>query len=431
MDTVPPAMLPARTGTRIPWRGEPVEVVGLGVSAQYAALPATHRRAIEAAGVIFGGERHLAMLPPLSATLVQYPSPFTGLAGLLLKYQRQRVVLLASGDPLFFGIGGWLSQHFDPAALRFHSNVSSVQVAFSRICQPWQQAEVISLHGRPLTQLQTRLRGQRVMALLTDTSNHPAAIATALCDWGQADASCWVLEALGSEQERVQLYTAGELAASAQVFDPLNIVILRTVGHTDREFPGLPDTAFTTGSTPGSGMISKREVRLMVLSLLQPAANEIGWDVGAGCGGVAVEWALRNRLGQVIAIENHPERIDCLQANRQQFAVQGNLQLITANAPDCLARLPDPDCVFVGGGGTDLHEILGQSWARLRPGGRLVASAVTEISRATLLQFASAIAEPVEWSQLAIARPGQLADQLILKPRLPVLLLKCSKSTHR
>lgn len=420
-------MSPVTTDTLIPWPGPAIEVVGLGVAAHFDDLPAGHRRAIEAAEVIIGGERHLAILPPLSATQLRYPSPFSGLAELLPQYQQQRVLLLASGDPLFFGIGGWLGQRFDPAALRFHSNVSSVQVAFSRIGQPWQQAEVISLHGRPLKQLQTRLRGQRWIALLTDSSNHPSAIATALCDWGQSNASCWVFEALGSERERIQRFSAADLAASEQRFDPLNIVILHSTSGTAREFPGLADTAFITDSTPGNGMISKRELRLMVLSLLQPAAEEIGWDVGAGCGGVAIEWALANPLGQIIAIENHPKRISCLQANRQKFAVQDRLQLITGDAPACLDPLPDPDCVFVGGGGSDLDAILRQSWTRLRAGGRLVASAVTETSRATLLQFGSSIGDRVEWSQLAISRPEQLGGQLVLKPRLPVLLMKCSK----
>jgi precorrin-6Y C5,15-methyltransferase (decarboxylating) len=421
----------------IPWHGLPIDVVGLGVSSRIEQLPAAHREAIEQATVIFGSERHLAMLvaptqqASLTATQLCYPSPFTGLAALLPQHQRQRVVLLASGDPLFFGIGGWLTRRFAPQALRFHSNVSSIQVACARIGAPWQQADVISLHGRPLASLHGRLRGGRLIALLTDSDNHPAAIAAALRHWGQQDAQCWVLEALGSERERVQTFSAAELAASDQQFDPLNVMLLRTVGGTNREFPGFADTEFNTDATAGNGMISKREVRLMVLSLLQPAAGEIGWDIGAGCGGVAIEWALSNPLGTLVAVENHPKRIACLRSNRQKFAVESNLQVVTDTAPDCLTGLPDPDCVFIGGGGKDLAEILIRSWNRLRPAGRLVASAVTETSRATLLQFASQIENQSsiqpEWSQLAISRPQQLAGQLVLKPRLPVLLMKFSK----
>lgn len=416
--------------TVISWPGQPIDVVGLGVADHFDALPAGHRQVLRDATLIIGGERQLALLPSLPATRVHYPSPFSDLASLLPEYRHERVVLLASGDPLFYGIGNWLNRHLAPSALRFHSNVSSVQVAFSRIGQPWQQAEVISLHGRPLGHLQSRLRGQRLYALLTDARNHPAAIASALCDWGQADAQCWVLEALGSKQERVQSFSAADLAVSRQAFNPLNIVILHSVAHSPHEFPGLADTAFITDSSPGSGMISKREVRLMVLSLLQPAANEIGWDIGAGCGGVAVEWALANPLGQVIAIENHPKRIACLQANRQKFAVETNLQLLTAKAPECLAELSEaatPNAIFVGGGGADLGAILEHAWSRLAPGGRLVASAVTETSRATLLGFASRCDGEPAWSQLTVSRPDQLAGQLILKPRLPVLLMKCSK----
>jgi len=421
---------PSDDELNIAWSGPPIEVVGLGICSDYSDLPAAHRHAIENAAVIIGSERHLTLLPALDAAQLCYPSPFSGLAQVLRKQRGRRVVLLASGDPLFFGVGGWLSRHLAPAALRFHSNISSVQAAFARIGVPWQEASVVSLHGRPLNSLKARLRSNQYYALLTDTDNHPAAIAAALCDWGQASARCWVMEAIGSKHERLYYLSAAELALMQQPFDELNLLLLQTNASVAMEFPGIDDSVYVTdtaNNADGSGMISKREVRLMILSLLQPGATELGWDIGAGCGGVAIEWARWNRLGRVVAIENCLQRLNCLQFNREQFGVAANLSIVAGSAPDCLAELADPDCVFVGGGGRQLNTILDQAWRRLKPGGRLVAAAVTEPSRALLQRFATNSGSLAEWSQIAISRARQLGGQLVLKPRLPVLLMKCIK----
>jgi len=392
-------------------------------------LPDGHRQAIEAATVIFGSERQLALLSGLDARLLNYPIPFQGLSEQLQAHQAEHIVLLASGDPLLFGIGGWLSRQLPATALRFHANISSIQAAFAQLGLPWQQAQVISLHGRPLASLKPQLRGSRLYALLTDHDNHPAAIAASLCELEQSDADCWVAEALGSADEAITHYSAADLMRSDRSFKPLNVVVLKTSRGDLIEFPGIPDTDFITDGDAGAGMISKREVRLMTLSLLQPAAEEIGWDIGAGCGGIAIEWARWNQLGSVIAIENHSDRLSCLNANREKFGVSGNLQVIAASAPGCLVDLPDPDCIFVGGGGRDLGAILDKAWSRLKPGGRLVATAVTEPSRIALQRFADSTDKNPEWTQIAISRPQTLGGQLVLQPRLPVLLMKCTKRT--
>lgn len=393
-------------------------------------LPDGHRQAIQAATVIFGSQRQLALLPQLDARLLNYPTPFQGLDEQLQAEQTERIVLLASGDPLLFGIGGWLNRQLPARALRFHPHISSVQAAFARLGLPWQQAQIISLHGRPLASLKPQLRGSRLYALLTDRDNHPAAIAASLCELGQTAADCWVAEALGSTDEAITHYSAADLMRSKRTFKPLNIVVLKTSHSGLIEFPGIPDTDFITDGDAGGGMISKREIRLMVLSLLQPTAAEIGWDIGAGCGGIAVEWARWNQLGKVIAIENHSDRLRCLHANREKFGVGSNLQVISGSAPASLAGLPHPDRIFVGGGGRDLASILDCAWDHLKPSGALVATAVTEPSRIALQQFANHTDKQAQWTQLAVSRPQTLGGQLVLKPRLPVLLLKCSKSVQ-
>jgi len=214
----------------------------------------------------------------------------------------------------------------------------------------------------------------------------------------------------------------------ATEFSPLNVVILETRGRGGvlPEFPGIPDERFSTGAEPGKGLLSKREVRLTILSLLAPRAGEIGWDMGAGCGGVAVEWARWNPHGEVYAVECHPERLEHLGVNRERFGVVANLHIVAGRAPAALAELPDPHAVFIGGSSGNLRELLDIVWARLRPGGRLVASAVTEDSRVELHAFAGDRA--AEWTELSIARGESLAGQRIMRPYLPVLLMKLDKS---
>ena len=191
------------------------------------------------------------------------------------------------------------------------------------------------------------------------------------------------------------------------------------------EFPGIPDEQFSTGAEPGKGLLSKREVRLTILSLLAPRAGETGWDVGAGCGGVSVEWARWNLLGEVHAVECHPERLEHLGINRERFGVVSNLHVVPGRAPEALADLPDPHAVFIGGSSGSLREMLEVVWIRLRPGGRLVASAVTEDSRVDLHGFAGD--REAYWTELSIARSERLAGQRVMRPYLPVLLMKLEK----
>jgi len=159
--------------------------------------------------------------------------------------------------------------------------------------------------------------------------------------------------------------------------------------------------------------------------LIAPRADEIGWDVGAGCGGVSVEWARWNPLGEVHAVECHPERLEHLGINRERFGVVANLHIVAGRAPEALADLPDPNAAFIGGSSGSLREMLDAVWARLRPGGRLVASAVTEDSRVELHGFAGD--RPAEWTELGIARAERLAGQRVMRPYLPVVLMKLEK----
>lgn len=408
------------------WPGPPVQVIGMGMDA--GALGQSAQAALAQAELLIGAAAHLTAFPELTAEKRPYPSPMNGLGDLLRANSGRRIALLASGDPLFYGISGALLRYLPPEHLVFHPNVTSIQAAFARLGRPWQQAQLVSLHGRPLASLRAALQGNRLYALLTDRDSSPTAIARVLVETGFGESDLWVAEDLGMPSERFRQFQAIDLADADTEFSPLNVVILETRGPDGvlPEFPGIPDHWFSTGAEPGKGLLSKREVRLMILSLLAPRAGEVGWDVGAGCGGVAVEWARWNPYGEVHAIECHPDRLEHLGVNRERFGVVANLHIVPGRAPEALAELPDPHAVFIGGSSGSLREMLDTVWARLRPGGRLVASAVTEDSRVELHTFVGNRA--AESTELSIARGERLAGQRVMRPALPVLLMKLEKA---
>ena len=405
--------------------GPPLQVIGMGMAADALSQPA--RTALEQAELLIGAAAHLDLFPQLTAEKQPYPSPMSDLWPLLQANAGRRIVVLASGDPLFYGISHTLLRHLSPEQLVFHPNVSSIQAACARLGRPWQQLQLISLHGRPLASLRAVLRNNRSYALLTDRHNTPTAIARVLVETGFDASELWVAEELGAPGERVRRFRADQLAVNPPEFSPLNVVLLETRGPGGvlPEFPGIPDHHFSTGAEPGKGLLSKREVRLSILSLLAPCAGEIGWDVGAGCGGVAVEWARWNPHGEVHAVECHPDRLSHLAINREHFGVVANLHIVAGAAPEALATLPDPHVAFVGGSRGRLDQMLDAVWHRLRPGGRLVVSAVTEDRRVELHTFVGD--RPAEWIELRIARGERLADQRVMRPHLPVLLMKLEK----
>lgn len=180
------------------WLGPPVQVIGMGM--ETGALGQAARAALDRAELIVGAAAHLAALPALSAEKRPYPSPMSGLWAMLRANAGRRIALLASGDPLFYGIGSTLLRHLAPTQLVFHPNVSSLQAAFARLGRPWQEAEWLSLHGRPLASLRAALRGNRLYGLLTDRESSPDAIARILVETGFGESDMWIAEELGSDR---------------------------------------------------------------------------------------------------------------------------------------------------------------------------------------------------------------------------------------
>ncbi|WP_106476989.1 precorrin-6y C5,15-methyltransferase (decarboxylating) subunit CbiE [Phytohalomonas tamaricis] len=412
-----------------------IDVVSLGIG-EHAVLGDAALHALRAARHIVASPRQHATLDHLALCAQRHalPSPLSQLPALCGALEGA-IVILASGDGLFFGIGTMLKRYYQAEALRFHPNVSSVQAMVHALGLDLTDLQTVSLHGRPLETLNAYLRHNRRYALLTDERSHPGAIARLLVEAGFVDSTLWVGERLGYPDQRLRQFTAHDIADDSLDVDPLNVVVVETRGDGGvlPEFPGILDAHFHTdrNESPGRGMLTKREVRLMILSLIAPRAGDIGWDIGAGCGGVAVEWARWNSRGQVHAIEHHPQRVEALLKNRAKFGVINNLTVHEARAPECLDALPVPSVVFVGGSDGRLAAILDQCWERLPVGGRLVASAVTEPTRSALFNFETRSRVEGEWTQLAVSRGERLAGQRLFRPQLPVTLVKFVKQEER
>lgn len=366
-------------------------------------------------------------------TLVASDQPETAFAQLeASKAAGQRAVVLASGDPLWFGIGRLLLQRFSAGALAFQPSPSSMQLAFARIGRPWQDASWISLHGRDSAPLASALQKRpAALAVLTDPhEGGAAAVRTILRASGlEAAYAFWLCERLGHPSERVQ-----RLAPQTPLppdLEPLNLVLLVA---EPPEQPAKPATLPLFGLEDGlflqlpdrPGLMTKREVRIQVLADLDLPPTGVLWDLGAGVGSIGLE-ALRLRPGlELWALEQRGGSASLIRANAERLGVTP-AGVVEGRAPDALAELPDPDRVVIGGGGTGRAAVLAAVVERLRPGGRVVIPLATIEALAELRPLLERAGFAIGVSQHQAWRGAPLADGTRLAPLNPVLVLKGSK----
>jgi precorrin-6Y C5,15-methyltransferase (decarboxylating) len=398
----------------------PVQVVGLGMSP--ADLTPRAREIIQEAQVLVGGRRlldyfpeHLAMKIPLGK------EPEGTLRQLAPLAETRRVVVLASGDPNFYGVGPLVVRVLGAEQVVIHPNLTAVQTACARLQMPWQDATVISLHGRGWEPLDAALGKPGPLVIYTDPDHSPGKIARCLQARGLTQARVCVLEDLGQSTEQITWLSLAEVQERA--FSPLNLVVVRLEpGEVSRLRPqlhlGLPEAALVHEA----GLITKTEVRAVVLAKLALGPGQVLWDVGAGCGSVGLEAALLLPGGKIFAVERQPERAAQIAANRDRFGVL-NLEVVCGRAPECLADLPAPHRVFVGGGGDRVGVIVQEAMGRLAPGGRVVITA----ARLETLEAARTVLEEAGWDvevvQLQVSRSHPLAEGTALKALNPVWII--------
>jgi len=408
----------------------PIHVVGIGLEG-VAGLSPPVQEVVAQATLLVGSERHLSYFPHHRARRIVFGDLVTALERIRQLVPQRCIVVLVSGDPLFFGLGRLLLTAFDPAQLTFHPHVSAVQLAFSRIKVPWQDAQVISAHGRSLDALvQVLQQGVDKIAVLTDATNTPGAIAQLLLDLDlPTHYQFWVCENLGGPEEQVQALAPETLAK--RCFDPLNIVVLLRTASTALDLAtlpllGLPDQAFLSFSDR-PGLITKREVRVLTLAELALQPGQVIWDLGAGTGAVAIEIAHLVPQSQVYAIEKTAIGINLIQQNCQRFQVK-NVTSIHGSAPAVLESLPNPHRVFVGGSGGSLEQILEACQVRLLPNGIIVLALATLEHLSIALSWFGNHNWHCHISQVQIARSIAIGTLTRLAPLNPVTLVKAVRS---
>ncbi|GAB7042136.1 MULTISPECIES: precorrin-6y C5,15-methyltransferase (decarboxylating) subunit CbiE [Catenuloplanes] len=391
-----------------------VTVVGIGADGWDGLGPAG-RAVIADAGVLLGGDRQLALIPAeIAAHRVPWPSPLMpALPGLLDSFADRAVCVLASGDPMHFGIGGTLARLAGARAFRVVPHPSSISLACARLGWPVEETAVVSVVGRPLDALHATIQPGRRLLVLSADGRSPAAVAGLLTARGYGDSALTVLENLDGPDERVVTGTAAgwPLAEAA----PLNVLAVRCVAGPDAALlptvPGLPDDAYEH-----DGQLTKREIRAITLARLAPIPGQLLWDVGAGAGSIAIEWMRAAPSCRAVAIEADEARATRLTGNAAALGVP-SLVLVRGAAPAALAGLEPPDAIFVGGGVT-APGMIDHCWAALRPGGRLVVNAVTLESERVVTAARDTLGGDL--TRIEISRAGAVGGFTAWRPALPV-----------
>lgn len=399
-----------------PW----LSIVGIGEDGLYGLSPSA-RTALAGAEFVFGGARHLALAgPAIKGEAREWQTPFSTSIDAVLALRGRRVCVLASGDPFHYGVGATLSRHIDPTQMLVIPHVSAFSLAAARLGWPLQDVTSLSLHGRPIDLIRPFLHaGARILALTSDEKG-PGALAALLVEAGFGRSIITLAEALGGPDERV----LSQMADGFMLTDinPLNICAITVVPLPGARIlplaPGLDDALFEH-----DGQITKRDIRALTLSALSPRPGEVLWDIGAGSGSVGIEWMLSGTSLRTVAVEADPERAERIARNARNFGVP-DLRVVEGLAPTALAGLEAPHAVFVGGGGTD-PGVMETVMAELRPGGRLVANAVSLEMEQVLLALHDQ--HGGELVRLAVAQAAPLGGMTGWRPAMPITQWRWSK----
>jgi precorrin-6Y C5,15-methyltransferase (decarboxylating) len=389
-----------------PW----LHIVGIGEDGFDGLTPAT-RAIVENAEVIVGGDRHHRLSDRVTAERRSWPTPFHALIDQLQALKGRRVVVLATGDPLWFSVGARIGRAIDPAEIVYHPQVSAFQLAAARMGWSMADLETLTVHGRPVEQMIAFIQPNIRLLILTTGAETPARIAAFLTERGYGKSRMTVLAAMGGPNEARFDGLAESWAHEVPAF---NTLAVECVAAPDAALlpraPGLPDDAFRH-----DGTMTKREVRAATLAKLMPMRGALLWDVGCGCGSIAIEWMRAAAYAGAVGIEPRADRRAMAAENALALGTP-KLEIVGGEAPGALAGLAPPDAIFIGGGLSD--EVFDACWAALRPLGRLVANAVTLESEAALIALRAR--HGGELVKISINRAEPLGDLTGWRPLMPV-----------
>ncbi|ALA58020.1 bifunctional cobalt-precorrin-7 (C(5))-methyltransferase/cobalt-precorrin-6B (C(15))-methyltransferase [Nitrospira moscoviensis] len=404
-----------------------ITLVGIGDDG-CVSLTSRAVSAVTKAGVLVGGERHLEFFPQFHGERIVLKGGLSTVLDRVAELaEEQNVCVLASGDPMFFGIGGLVIKRLGAEHVEILPQPSSVQWAFARAGLKWDDAAFLSLHGRSAEGFLTRLKRHAKVAILTDENTSPPVLARRMTEHGETAWIAWVCENLGGPDERVRRFTVEDLAA-CQDIGPLNVLLLVRSDPSWRvpcTIPFLHEDAFAK-RMPKKGLITKREVRLLSLAAMGIRPDSVIWDIGAGSGSVSVEAALLAPEGRVYAIEVDQEGVEMCRENLRAHAVD-NVRVIAGRAPEVLADLEPPDAVFVGGSKGSIEEIIDIVFDRLQPGGHLVVNAITLENAGETYQVLRRRGLVPEVTLLQVSRAEPLAHYLRYEALNPIQIFAVSK----
>ena len=378
-----------------PW----LTIVGLGEDG-LEGLSLVARERIAQARLVVGGARHLNLIGETSCERLVWPSPLQAAFPMLLARRGEPVVVLASGDPFFYGVGSLIAEIVAPPEILCLPQPSAFSLAASRLGWALQDCALVTLHGRALEKIIPHLQpGARVLALSWDGET-PRKLAALLVARGLGGSRLTICEAMGGPRELLR--TASAEHFDIEGADPLNTVAVEVAAGPAARIPpraaGLPDSWFEH-----DGQITKREMRAVTLAQLAPRPRELLWDVGAGSGSISIEWLLADPSLRAIAIERNPERCGRIRRNAASLGVP-QLTLVEGEAPDALGALEPPNAIFIGGGLTGAG-VLHCCWSALMPQGRLVVNAVTLESQAEIFAAQRRLGGELLQTQFAHAEP--------------------------
>jgi precorrin-6B C5,15-methyltransferase / cobalt-precorrin-6B C5,C15-methyltransferase len=409
-------------------------IVGIGDDG-LAGLTESARRLVQGSDLILGAPATLRLLDGVSGRKVPLePEMPSALRQVREALSCRNPVLVSGGDPLFYGVARYLCDRLGKDQFEVIPHVSSMQLAFARVKESWEDAYLTSLAGRPFEAIVDRVRTAEKVGLFSSDDHPPSRIFRELLDRGIDYFKAYVCENLGSPDERV---TQGELADLAGLeYDPLNVLILirkpnrpdRAKGASQFRLFGNADYVFAQ-SQPKRGLITQAEVRSIALAQLDIRSTSVVWDIGAGSGSVAIEAAQLASQGMVYAVEPEAGDLALIQANAEAFGVP-NVRPVAGRAPEVLATLPDPDAVFVGGTGRQVDAVLSAAFARLSAGGRLAVNVATIDGLATAHRTLKALAGEVQIWNVAIARGIEQMDRVRFEAVNPTFLLAVSKANE-
>ena len=349
-----------------PW----IDIIGIGEDG-WDGLSTDAQQQLREAEIIIGGDRHHKLASGVDGERVRWPSPFDAMIDVIRSYRGKRLVILVTGDPLWYSVGARIIRAISAEEIRFHPQLSAFQWAACRMGWSLADCDTLTIHGRPVSQIVPHLAPRARLLILTKDETSPQAVAELLNARGFGDSTMTVLAALGGPQEQRFSKPASEWDIEVPAF---HVLAVECVAASDAIWHsragGWPDEAFCH-----DGQITKQDIRAATISKLAPFNDGVLWDIGAGCGSVAIEWMFAARGAMAVAIEPRDDRLDLIRKNSVALGAE-KISIIKGRAPDALAGLPSPDAVFIGGGISEAG-VFEAAFDALPVGGRLVANVVT------------------------------------------------------